>query len=221
MRRLLVRPSQSELATNGSDGASTGMSRAVRCLSLAAAVGFLAFPVPGMLSVYVSNFVPSALTVACARWLAICTGVFYGVFFIGIGELGWNTYNSSVAAVMQKGGVTTSRWYVRAPVMALVYFGFAWASFSSALPWMINGVLGSDKSMTVEIDGWRNITWSRPGKQCARPTLHGIPFGMLSSRAICVPDPDKSKFKAGASLVLYGRASALGISPEHYRIVNR
>jgi hypothetical protein len=221
MRRLIVRPSQSQLATNGSDGASTGVSRAARCLRLAAAVGFLVFPVLGMLSFYIINFVPSALTVACAQWLAIATGVFYGVFFIGIEELRWNTNNPSAAAVMQKKGGATSRWYVRAPLMALVYFGFAWASFSSALPWMINGVLGSDKSMTVEIDGWRNASWSRAGKQCARPTLRGIPFGMLGGRAICVPDPDKSKFKAGASLVLYGRASALGISPQHFRIVNR
>lgn len=92
--------------------------------------------------------------------------------------------------------------------MTLVYFGFAWASFSSALPWIFNGVLRSDKSMTVEIDGWHNASASRAGIQCARPTLRGIPFGMLGRGALCVPSPDKSKFKAGASMILYGRASA-------------
>jgi hypothetical protein len=54
----------------------------------------------------------------------------------------------------------------------------------------------------------------------ARPTLRGIPFGMLGRRAICVPDPNKSKFKAGASMVLYGRASVFGISPKSYHLVN-
>jgi hypothetical protein len=179
----------------------------------------LAFPVLGMLSLFGSNFVPSAMTVACARCLAIGTGLFYGVFFIGIREFGWNSNNPGVAAVMREGGAT-AKWYVRAPSMALVYFGFAWASFSSALPWMLNGVLGTDKSMTVEIDGWQDANWSRAGIQCARPTLRGIPFGMLGRRAICVPEPNKAKFKAGATMILYGRASAFGISPERYRIVN-
>ena len=120
---------------------------------------------------------------------------------------------------MRTGGAN-ARWYVRVPLMALVYFGFAWASFSSALPWMVNGVLGSDKSMTVAIDGWQDANWSRAGRQCARPTLRRIPFGMLGRRAICVPDPNKAKFKVGASMVLYGRESAFGISPKSYRIVN-
>ena len=211
---------QSPLATIASDEPRTVRSRTVRYLNLAAAVGLLAFPVLGMLSLFFSNFVPSALTVACARWLAICTGVFYGLFFIGIGEFGWDINNPKVATVMQTGGAS-ARWYVRVPLMALVYFGFAWASFSTALPWMANGVLGSDKSMTVEIDGWQDANWSRAGRQCARPTLRGIPFGMLGRRAICVPDPNKAKFKAGTSMVLYGRASAFGISPERYRIVNQ
>ena len=194
--------------------------RTVRCLGIVASVGLLAFPILGMVSIYVSNFVPSASTVACARWLAICTGIFYGVFFIGIGEFGWSLNNPRVAATMQTGGAI-ARWYVRVPLMAVVYFGFAWASFSSALPWMFNAVLGSDRSITVEIDGWQDASWSRAGRQCARPTLRGIPFGMLGRRAICVPDLDKSKFKAGTSMVLYGRASALGISPDRYRIISR
>jgi hypothetical protein len=219
MRRLLLLRARSSSATNASVEARPRTSRTVRCLNLAAAVGMLAFPVLGMLSLFGSNFVPSPLTVACARWLAICTGVFYGAFFIGIREFGWNINNPKVAAAMQTGGAS-ARWYVRVPLMAVVYFGFAWASFSTALPWMVNGVLGSDKSMTVEIDGWQDANWSRAGMQCARPTLRGIPFGMLGRRAICVPDPNKSKFKAGASMVLYGRGSAFGISPKSYRIVN-
>jgi len=210
---------QSPLATIASDEPRPVRSRTVRYFNLAAAAGMLAFPILGMLSLFFSNFVPSPLTVACARCLAICTGVFYGLFFIGIKEFGWNTNNPKVAAIMQTGGAN-AKWYVRVPLMALVYFGFAWASFSSALPWMVNGVLGSDKSMTVEIDGWQDANWSRAGRQCARPTLRGIPFGMLGRRAICVPDPNKSTFKAGASMVLYGRGSAFGISPKSYRIVN-
>jgi hypothetical protein len=171
-----------------------------------------------MLSLYASNFVPSGLTVASARWLATCTGVFYGAFFIGIGDFGWSRNNPKVAAIMQTGGAI-ARWYVRVPLMALLYFGFAWMSFSSALPWMLNGVIGSDKSMTVEIDGWQDTFWSRAGRQCARPTLRGIPFGMVGHRALCAPNQDKSKFKVGAAMVLYGRASAFGISPERYRIL--
>jgi hypothetical protein len=44
---------------------------------------------------------------------------------------------------------------------------------------------------------------------------------MLGGRALCEWNPDKSKFSAGASMVLYGRASAFGISPERYRILGR
>jgi hypothetical protein len=179
----------------------------------------LAFPAMGMLSIFVSTFVPSALTVACARCLAICTGVFYGVFFIGIREFGWDMNNPKVAAVMQTGG-SIAKWYVRVPLMALVYFGFAWLSFSSALPWMLNAVLGSDNSTTVVIDGWQDASWSRAGKQCARPSLRGIPFGMLGGGALCVPNQNKSKFKAGASMVLYGRVSVFGISAERYRLLD-
>jgi hypothetical protein len=215
-----VRRSLSPWGTNGAEGTRTGRSRSVRYLNVAAAVGIAAFAALTVLSLYVSNFVPSGLTVACARWLAICTGVFYGAFFIGIGDFGWSRNNPKVATIMRSGGAI-ARWYVRVPVMALVYFGFAWASFASALPWMLNGVLGSDNSMTVEIDGWHDAVWSRAGIQCARPTLRGIPFGMLGGRALCEWNPDKSKFSAGASMVLYGRASAFGISPERYRILGR
>jgi len=208
------------LATYGAEDAWAGRSKTARFLNATAAVGMLAFAVLGMLSLFVSNFVPSQLTVVCARWLAISTGIFYVVFFVGIGNFGWSLNNPKIAAVMQTGSASV-RWYVRVPLMSIVYFGFAWATFSSGLPWVFNGVLGSDTSMTVEVDGWENASWSRAGIQCARPTLRGIPFGMLGRGALCVPNPDKSKFKVGASMILYGRASAFGISPASYRILDR
>jgi hypothetical protein len=196
------------------------MSRAIRSLNLAGALGMLALPIMGLLSVFLSDFVPSALTVAYARVLAIGTGAFYGLFFVGIGHFGWDTNNPGVAAVMQSRS-SLAKCYVRVPLTALVFFGFAWMSLSSALPWMINAVLGSDNSITVVIDGWQNTSWSRAGSQCARPTLRGVPFGMLGRGALCVPYQERIKFKAGASMTLYGRSSVFGISPTRYRLLDR
>jgi hypothetical protein len=198
----------------------TGQSRTVQSLNIAAAAGLVALPALGALSIYASNFVPSSLTVTCAEWLAIGTGVLYAVFFVGVGEVGWDSRNPKVAAVMRTGGVA-ARWYVRVPLMTLVYFGFAWVSFSTAVPWIVNGMLGSESSMAVEIDGWQDANWSRAGAQCARPTVRGVPFGMLGRHALCVPSTEKARFRAGSPVILHGRASILGITPESYRVLDQ
>ena len=196
-----------------------GTTRLLRYLSVAAAAGIIGLIPLAIVSLLVSDFVPSALTVCCAKVLGIAFGIFYGVFFFGFKGFGWDATNPIIAAGIPTGSAIAKR-YVRVPLMALVYFGFAWLSFSSALPWMLNSIIGTENSRTVVVDGWLDASWSfRGGTQCARPTVTGIPFGMLGRRALCVPKSEKTKLKPGASIVLYGRTSAWGISPVRYRLV--
>ena len=110
--------------------------------------------------------------------------------------------------------------YVRAPFMAVVFAGFAWMSFSNLLPLALTAIVGKQGSMAVVVKGWERASFSlRSGSSCARPTPYGVPFWMLGRNALCVGDQhSESDFPRGSTLLLLGRASALGIIPDRYRV---
>lgn len=191
----------------------------VRRLNQIAAGGMVLLLVGGLLSLFASNFVPSHMTVQMAKSAALLGGLFYGLFFIGIGHFGWDETNPKVRAAMQQ-NPKLGKAYIRVPLTAAAFAGFAWLSFSNGLPWALNAAIGRRGAMTVIVDGWQNAFYSsRVGHSCARPTLRGIPFMMVGRYALCVGDQHKpSDFPPGTSLYLIGRVSALGIAPDHYRV---
>ena len=194
----------------------------VRRMNLAASCGIVILILGGLASLYGSSFVPSHLTVQLTKAMAILVGLFYAAFFLGVGHFGWDESNPKVRAAIQQ-SPKVAKAYIRVPLMALVLAGAAWMSFSSAFPWALTAAGGRDGSMTVVVDGWQDAFYSsRAGHSCAKPTLHGVPFMMMGRYALCVGDQyNQSDFPPGTSLALFGRVSALGIIPDHYRVVSR
>jgi hypothetical protein len=191
----------------------------VRMLNRAFSWGMLALSIMGLYSIFLSNFVPAPTTVAVAKVLTSAVGVSYAVFFVGFEQFGWDPQNPKVVAAVAQRPIL-GKVYVRAPFMAVVFAGFAWMSFSNVLPLALTAIVGKQGSMAVVVKGWERASFSgRSGSSCARPTLDGVPFGMLGRQALCVGDQrSESDFPPGSTLLLVGRASALGIIPDRYRV---
>jgi hypothetical protein len=175
-----------------------------------------------MTSVFISSFVPSPFTVALAKIAALLAAVFYGAFFFGIGHFGWDFRNPKVLEAMRSNRILATT-YLRVPLMACMMGGFAWMGFSAALPWALNGVFGKVGTLEVVIGGWQDSFYgARSGKQCARPTIAGVPFMMLGRNALCVGNHHTAAdFPVGATMVLYGRVSIFGIDPNRYYCCTR
>jgi hypothetical protein len=136
---------------------------------------------------FYSDFVPSPLTVTMTPILASVVGLFYGVFFVGVGGFGWNSRRPEIVAYSHE-HPAMAKPYIRAPFMSLVFFMFAWLSFAAAVPYALNLVVGREGTMSVVIGGWEAWSYSlKSGTSCARPTLQGVPFFMLGRRALCAP----------------------------------
>jgi hypothetical protein len=213
-----------EMAESGSVPWATmrPVPRIVRRLNQMAAGGMLVLSLGGLVSLFASNFVPSHMTVQIAKSAALLAGLFYGLFFLGIGHFGWDESNPRVTVAIEQNPKAT-KVYIRVPLMLAVSAGFAWMSFSTVFPWALNAAIGRPGTMIVIVDGWQNAFYgSRVGHSCAKPTLRGIPFMMMGRYALCVGDQHKpSDFLRGTSLSLMGRVSALGIAPDHYRVISR
>lgn len=194
----------------------------VRRLNKVASWAILILSLAGIVSFSFSNFVPSHITVQVAKAMTLVIGTFYGLFFHGVGHFGWDKRNPAIRAYAEEHR-KMAKAYVRVPFMAAVFAGFAWISFANVFPWMINAAIGERGTMIVMVDGWESASYSfRGGHSCARPTVRGIPFAMLGRRALCVGDQRRqSDFPSGTSLALIGRVSALGIAPDHYRVLSR
>lgn len=193
---------------------------AIRRLNVATSWGMLVLPIMGMFSLFYSDFVPSPLTVTMTQILASVVGLFYGVFFVGLGGFGWNSRKPEIVAYSHE-HPAMAKPYIRAPFMSLVFFMFAWLSFAAAVPYALNLVVGREGTMSVVIGGWEDWSYSlKSGTSCARPTLQGVPFFMLGRRALCVPQSrGKDSFPKGTSMILMGRVSALGISPTRFQVL--
>lgn len=194
----------------------------MRRVNLAASCGIVILLLGGLASLYASSFVPSQLTVRITKAAAVLVGLFYGVFFLGVGHFGWDESNPKVRAAIQQ-SPRMAKAYIRVPLMAMVFAGSAWMSFSSAFPWALTAAIGTHGSMPVVVNGWQDSFYgSRAGHSCAKPTLHGVPFMMMGRHALCVGDQYKpSDFPPGTSLSLIGRVSLFGIIPDHYRVISR
>jgi hypothetical protein len=179
----------------------------------------LGLSITGLYSIFLSNFVPAPTTVSVAKVLTSVVGLSYAVFFVGFEQFGWDPQNPKVMAAVAQRPIL-GKVYVRAPFMAAVFAGFAWMSFSNVLPLALTAIVGKQGSMAVVVKGWERASFSlRSGSSCARPTLDGVPFGMLGRNALCVGDQhSESDFPPGGTLLLLGRVSALGIIPDRYRI---
>jgi hypothetical protein len=199
----------------------TSANPIIRRVNTLAGWGILALAVMGLISLYGNNFVPSPAIVHVTELLTVAAGLFYAIFFLGVGRFGWDTQNPKVIAATQQLPLI-SKAYIRVPLMFLVLAGFAWMSFSNALPWALNAAIGQEGAMTVVVRGWQPAFYARFRHYCAKPTIEHVPFGMLGRRSLCVGDQHKSsEFPPGTVLSLSGRASAFGISPDKYRIVSR
>jgi hypothetical protein len=181
--------------------------------------GMLGLSISGLYSIFLSNFVPAPTTVSVAKVLTSVVGLSYAVFFVGFEQFGWDPQNPKVMAAVAQRPIL-GKVYVRAPFMAAVFAGFAWMSFSNVLPLALTAIVGKQGSMAVVVKGWERASFSlRSGSSCARPTLDGVPFGMLGRNALCVGDQhSESDVPPGGTLLLLGRVSALGIIPDRYRI---
>lgn len=184
--------------------------------------GMLILSLAGLLSLFFSNFVPSHITVQVAKAAAFLIGLFYGFFYWGVGHFGVDMRNPKGRAYMEQHPKLAKK-YIRVPVGAFLFAGFAWMSFSNVFPWVLNAAIGGRGTMVVVVDGWEGASYSTRGSHfCAKPMLRGVPFGMMGMHALCVGDQyRKSDFPLGTSLDLIGRVSALGIAPGHYRVLSR
>lgn len=194
----------------------------VQRLNLAASWGMAILVVAGFASLFASSFVPSHLTVQLTKTLAILVGLFYGVFFLGVGHFGWDKSNPKIGAAIQQ-NPNIARAHIRVPLMAVVFAGSAWMSFSNVFPWALTAATGRRGSMIVVVDGWQDAFYSlRVGHSCAKPTLRDVPFMMIGRYALCVGDQhEQSDFPPGTSLSLIGRVSPFGIIPDRYQVVSR
>lgn len=201
---------------------STSIAPGIRRLNTAASCGMLVLIAGGLVSLFASNFVPSPVTVRITLAASILVGLFYGVFFFGVGHFGWDKSNPKVRAAIQR-SPRMAKAYLRVPLMALVFAGSAWVSFSNVFPWALTAAIGGSGSMTVVVDGWQDAFYSvRAGHSCARPTLRDVPFMTMGRYALCVGDQfRRSDFPPGTSLSLIGRVSSLGIVPYRYRVISR
>lgn len=181
--------------------------------------GMLGLSITGLYSIFLSKFAPAPTTVAVAKVLTFVIGLSYAVLFVGFEQFGWDPQNPKVMAAVAQRPIL-GQVYVRAPFMAVVFAGFAWMSFSNLLPLALTAIVGKQGSMAVVVKGWERASFSlRSGSSCARPTPYGVPFWMLGRNALCVGDQhSESDFPRGSTLLLLGRASALGIIPDRYRV---
>jgi len=183
-------------------------------------VAMLAMMLFGLFGLYASDFIPAPRTAATAKILAIVVGLFYGAVFLGVGGFGFNPRDPRVAAQLVGHPYVANPW-CRVPVMALVTSLFAATAFSSGLPCLVNRLIGSSGEMTLVVDGWQASSRGfRSGRQCARPTFSEVPKLMMGRAAACVPGgTSAADFPVGSRVQLIGRASALGVSAERFRLV--
>lgn len=200
---------------------ATPVPPGVRRVNLAASWIMVILILGGLASLHASSFVPSHLTVLITKAAAILAGLFYGVFFLGVGHFGWDRSNPKIRAAIQQ-SPKVAKAYIRVPLMAMVFAGSAWLSFSSAFPWALTAAIGGHGSMTVVVAGWQDAFYSpRAGHSCAKPTLRDVPFMMMGRYALCVGDQYKqADFPPGTSLSLIGRVSPFGIIPDRYRFIS-
>lgn len=174
----------------------------------------------GRFGLCASDFIPAPRTVATAEILAIVVGLFYGAVFLGVGGFGFNASDPRVAAQRAGHRYVANPW-CRVPVMVLVTSRFAATALSSGLPCPVNRLIGSSGEMTPVVDGWQASSRGfGSGRQCARPTFSDVPKLMTGRAAACVPDgTSAADCPVGSRVQLIGRASALGVSAERFRLV--
>jgi len=177
-------------------------------------LAILPLAVGGVVSLWGSDFVPSVATVFVAVVSAGIVGTFYGAFFSGIHGFGWSDERPAAHDALRRYKVFRNP-FVRGLFMGLVFFCFAWLSFSSAFPWVLNMVAGSQGTMIAVVDGWQESSHSARSRQCSRPTLRHVPFGMLGRYALCFnySSADRSALTPGTPVELSGRRSWFGVSP--------
>lgn len=179
----------------------------MRPLNLIAGWGIFVLTGFALLSLLFSPFVPSPLMVEITVWSAIFVGVFYGVFFWGVGGFGW-TADTKIAVSGSKPSKFLTKRYLRGPFMGLVFFFFTWVGLGSGAPWLVTIVAGHNGAMTAIVDGWA------PGshRTCFRPTLQHVPPFMMGHRALCIDENRKVDMPPGTTLRILGKVSILGVS---------
>lgn len=180
----------------------------MRHLNLIANWGIAVLTGLALLSLLLSPFIPSPLMVRVTLWTAVAVGLFYGLFFWGIGGFGWNT-KADAAVSAARPSKLLSKPYLRAPFMSLVFFSFAWMGIGSGAPWILTIAIGNNSGATAVVDGWQ----SRTSRSCSRPTLQHVPLFMMGRRALCIHQSREADMPPGTTLRILGKVSVLGVSP--------
>jgi len=194
------------------------MSSAIRRLNVVLAWGMAPLAAMGLIGLGVSDLVPSRATIRAAEILSVVCGVVYGAFALGIGGLGWNPREPEAIRAARQSPLL-GRPFFRGPFMGLACAGLAWLAFCWGLPWALNATIGVEGTETLVIDGWSRGSFRF--LSCARrPTVREVPDLALSPRALCVSlGTDRADFPVGASLVVRGRRSVLGINARSLRVI--